>query len=131
VSKESSDELDTEIFRHFDELPTESAPAFEQVWRRAQSQVASTPGHLRRNWVPLATAATAILVVMLVINSSSVVDRSPVQIVEADPDAVFKELIVTTRWRAPSDELMNGQSTLRAWDVPQFDWLNNFDSEKS
>ena len=131
MNNESSDELDTEIFRHFDELNAESAPAFQPVWQRVQTQVGSAPEHRWRNWTPLAVAATAIVGVMLVINSSSVMDRSSVQFAEVDRDAVFNELIATTRWRAPSDVLLDGRATLQAWDVPQFDWLDKFDSEKS
>jgi len=125
-------ELDREIVSHFDELQDEPAPAFQQIWQSAQSQAGAAK---KRRWAPLAVAATAMLFAILVMTSELVEERPPELVYEmegeTDKDAVFKELIATTRWHAPSDELLNGYATLQVGNVPQFDWLDNFDSEKS
>ena len=135
--------LDREVISHFDELNDEPAPAFQQMWQRAQSQAGSVSGDQRdqqkRYWAPLAVAATAMLFAFLVMTSTSVEDEPPALVHEidrgidreTDKDAVFKELMATTSWRAPSDELLNGYAALQVGNVPQFDWLDNFDSEKS
>lgn len=144
--RETDSAVDGEIISHFDKLNDAPAPGFEEMWQRARSQAGSAVGKPqdqqyssfgKRYRAPLAVAATAMVLAMLVMtsvlveDSTSVMNPSLQMVNEIDKDAVFKELIATTRWRAPSDELLNRYATLQVGNVPQFDWLDNFASEKS
>lgn len=80
---------------------------FTTVWSAAQQQVQQTDAV----WPRLATAAGVMLAVGFLI---STLQSTP----ETLSDDVMQDLLVTTQWRAPSDDLLDQITPLVGWQQP-------------
>lgn len=125
MQKPNDDQFDRMIGEHFaaqDPLP----PEFEQLWQRAEQDIASrAEERRRRRWMRLATAAVLLVGVGGVLVATDLLrTHSPTdgQIAQLAVDEVSKEMqrqvVSTTRWRAPSDRFLDQTRPLPGWQLP-------------
>lgn len=133
----SNESLDESIQDHFQAQQTQSPTDFASLWQPAQLQAQTQgptkikPFYRQPQWRPVAVAAGVLLVVTIAFSAMSVKNEMPARVADAERDALFNELIATTRWRAPSDVFLNMPGAIQVWDTPQFDWLEVIGSEES
>ena len=127
----SNESLDESIQHHFRAQELLPPPDFEALWRDAQTKAQAPRLHRRARWRPVAVAAGVLLVAAILVNAILENKNSVPRLADTERQALFNELIATTRWQAPSDFLLEAPDSLHVWDMPQFDWLQVTNSEES
>lgn len=134
MQKPNDDQLDRMIGEHFDRQNSPAAD-FAQLWQRAEQEVASrAEARHRRRWMRLATAAVLLVGVGVVLVATDLLptdSSTDVQIAQSavdkvdeveEGDEVNKEMqrqvVSTTRWRAPSDRFLDQTRPLPGWQLP-------------
>lgn len=90
----SDEALRQRVRQSWQRAGSEDAPAFDDVWRRAEARYAAS----RRRYVRVAAVAAALGVIAVVFGTRSTVDEP--QYIE------MAELLNSTYWAAPSDVLL-------------------------
>jgi len=127
--------VDNAIRDHFRNTE-DSAPDFNQMWRAAMAEPEATQ-RLRPAFAISALAACAALVmaVSIAVYDPDIDTDLPLpagaQVSMTDREALLNELAVSTRWRAPSDGLLESESAIDVWGLPQFDWSNQLEPEET
>jgi hypothetical protein len=113
-------------------LSQPEATDFEEIWRRAEGQLQNQAEkqplwrrfNLGKPWVSASYATALLLMCTLVLvqfkpSTGPVEYQQPLLSAIAMPDdELFKALIQSTQWVAPSDQFLQQQPQLKVWGLP-------------
>ena len=119
--------LDVAVRQYFCEHQPQPT-SFEQLWQSAQADrgqdrmvSAATP---QWSWLPISAAAAVFLSFIVFYEPVETPDKAPPITAVSDHidvgNTLFYQLISTTSWTAPSDQLLKSQPRLKVWGVPNF-----------